>query len=98
MGFCLQDNVDPTVLFCGEAAIEAAVRYVLSKAGGCGHILKLGHLTCAAAVLFTCRAQCGLRRTILACRHATAVISAPHAVQRLTNAIAAAAAVFVGQR
>jgi uroporphyrinogen-III decarboxylase len=39
----LQGNVDPTVLFCGEAAIEAAVRDVLSKAGGRGHILNLGH-------------------------------------------------------
>lgn len=40
---CLQGNVDPTVLFCGEAAIEAAVRDVLTKAGGRGHILNLGH-------------------------------------------------------
>lgn len=39
----LQGNVDPTVLFCGEAAIEAAVRDVLQKAGGRGHILNLGH-------------------------------------------------------
>uniref|UniRef100_A0A383V4C4 Uroporphyrinogen decarboxylase n=1 Tax=Tetradesmus obliquus TaxID=3088 RepID=A0A383V4C4_TETOB len=39
----VQGNVDPTVLFCGEAAIEAAVRDVLSKAGGKGHILNLGH-------------------------------------------------------
>lgn len=39
----LQGNVDPTVLFCGEAAIEAAVRDVLTKAGGRGHILNLGH-------------------------------------------------------
>jgi uroporphyrinogen decarboxylase len=38
-----QGNVDPTVLFCGEAAIEAAVRDVLTKAGGRGHILNLGH-------------------------------------------------------
>lgn len=38
-----QGNVDPTVLFCGEAAIEAAVRDVLKKAGGRGHILNLGH-------------------------------------------------------
>jgi uroporphyrinogen decarboxylase len=40
---CSQGNVDPTVLFCGEAAIEAAVRDVLRKAGGRGHILNLGH-------------------------------------------------------
>eukprot|EP00878_Enallax_costatus_P001132 GHUV01001269.1.p1 GENE.GHUV01001269.1~~GHUV01001269.1.p1 ORF type:complete len:391 (+),score=104.93 GHUV01001269.1:253-1425(+) len=39
----VQGNVDPTVLFCGEAAIEAAVRDVLAKAGGRGHILNLGH-------------------------------------------------------
>jgi uroporphyrinogen decarboxylase len=39
----VQGNVDPTVLFCGEAAIEAAVRDVLTKAGGRGHILNLGH-------------------------------------------------------
>lgn len=31
------------MLFCGEAAIEAAVRDVLVKAGGRGHILNLGH-------------------------------------------------------
>lgn len=43
MCWCLQGNVDPTVLFCGEAAIEAAVRDVLQKAGGRGHILNLGH-------------------------------------------------------
>lgn len=39
----MQGNVDPTVLFCGEAAIEAAVRDVLAKAGARGHILNLGH-------------------------------------------------------
>eukprot|EP00879_Flechtneria_rotunda_P000868 GHRR01000995.1.p1 GENE.GHRR01000995.1~~GHRR01000995.1.p1 ORF type:complete len:400 (+),score=178.35 GHRR01000995.1:293-1492(+) len=39
----VQGNVDPTVLFCGEQAVEAAVRDVLNKAGGRGHILNLGH-------------------------------------------------------
>ena len=40
---CLQGNVDPVVLFGSEAAIEAAVRDCLSKAGERGHVLNLGH-------------------------------------------------------
>jgi uroporphyrinogen decarboxylase len=39
----VQGNVDPVVLFAGEAAIEAAVRDVLAKAGPTGHVLNLGH-------------------------------------------------------
>jgi uroporphyrinogen decarboxylase len=39
----VQGNVDPVVLFASDAAIEAAVRDVLTKAGPRGHILNLGH-------------------------------------------------------
>jgi uroporphyrinogen decarboxylase len=39
----VQGNVDPVVLFASDAAIEEAVRDVLSKAGPRGHILNLGH-------------------------------------------------------
>lgn len=39
----LQGNVDPVVLFGSEAAIEAAVRDCLTKAGERGHVLNLGH-------------------------------------------------------
>ena len=39
----VQGNVDPVVLFAGEAAIEAAVRRVLDAAGPTGHVLNLGH-------------------------------------------------------
>ncbi len=39
----MQGNVDPVVLFADEAAIEAAARDVLQKAGPQGHILNLGH-------------------------------------------------------
>lgn len=35
--------MDPVVLFGGEAAIEAAVRDCLAKAGDRGHVLNLGH-------------------------------------------------------
>lgn len=35
--------MDPVVLFGGEAAIEAAVRDCLTKAGPRGHVLNLGH-------------------------------------------------------
>lgn len=38
-----QGNVDPVVMFGGEAAIEAAVRDCLTKAGPRGHVLNLGH-------------------------------------------------------
>jgi uroporphyrinogen decarboxylase len=39
----VQGNVDPVILFAEDAAIEAAVRDVLSKAGPRGHVLNLGH-------------------------------------------------------
>ncbi|PRW57352.1 uroporphyrinogen decarboxylase [Chlorella sorokiniana] len=39
----VQGNVDPVVLFGSEAAIEAAVRDCLTKAGERGHVLNLGH-------------------------------------------------------
>ena len=39
----VQGNVDPIVLFAGEAAIEAAVADCVAKAGPRGHILNLGH-------------------------------------------------------
>ncbi len=38
-----QGNVDPVVLFADDAAIEAAARDILQKAGPQGHILNLGH-------------------------------------------------------
>ena len=40
---CPQGNVDPVVLFGSDAAVEAAVRDCLSKAGERGHVLNLGH-------------------------------------------------------
>jgi len=39
----VQGNVDPVCLFGSDAAIEAAVRDCLAKAGPTGHILNLGH-------------------------------------------------------
>jgi uroporphyrinogen decarboxylase len=42
-GRAVQGNVDPVALFGDDAAIEKAVRDVLSKAGTRGHILNLGH-------------------------------------------------------
>ena len=40
----VQGNVDPAVLFCGDEAVEAAVRDVARKAPqNTGHILNLGH-------------------------------------------------------
>ena len=39
----VQGNVDPVVLFGGDAAIEKAVKDVLRKAGTRGHVLNLGH-------------------------------------------------------
>jgi len=40
----VQGNIDPTVLFGGDDAIESAVETCISKAGGAGkHILNLGH-------------------------------------------------------
>ena len=42
-GKAVQGNVDPVCLFGSDAAIEAAVRDCLAKAGPTGHILNLGH-------------------------------------------------------
>ena len=42
-GRAVQGNVDPVVLFGDDAAIEKAVKDVLSKAGTRGHVLNLGH-------------------------------------------------------
>lgn len=42
-GRAVQGNVDPVVLFGDDAAIEKAVKDVLSKAGNRGHVLNLGH-------------------------------------------------------
>jgi uroporphyrinogen decarboxylase len=39
----VQGNVDPTVLLGSEQQIASAVRDCISKAGGRGHILNLGH-------------------------------------------------------
>ncbi|KAK9842334.1 hypothetical protein WJX81_007313 [Elliptochloris bilobata] len=42
-GLSVQGNVDPVVLFADEAAIDAAVRDCVAKAGNRGHILNLGY-------------------------------------------------------
>lgn len=42
-GVTLQGNVDPTLLFASDEAIEAAVRDCLLAAGKTKHILNLGH-------------------------------------------------------
>ena len=39
----LQGNVDPAVLLNSEEQIQCAVREAISKTGGVGHILNLGH-------------------------------------------------------
>mmetsp|Transcript_4271 Transcript_4271/g.12046 ORF Transcript_4271/g.12046 Transcript_4271/m.12046 type:complete len:387 (+) Transcript_4271:110-1270(+) len=39
----VQGNVDPAVLFASPDAITAAIKDCLTKAGGKGHILNLGH-------------------------------------------------------
>lgn len=39
----VQGNVDPTILFGDDETIRGAVAECISKAGGQGHILNLGH-------------------------------------------------------